>query len=186
MKATASVGGRDGHRLFTALVLPGDTTRRLVEWQRRAFAGVSEVRPVARENLHVTLAFLGHRPAHELDGIVDCLRAAAAAAERPVLTVARYRETRSVGMLVFDDDGGHATALATDLHARLERLGVFRPERRPWLPHVSVLRFRERPRLRPALPELGEVNLSEAAVYHSLLRPTGAQYEVLDAVALGG
>ena len=30
-------------------------------------------------------------------------------------------------------------------------------ERRPWLPHVTVLRFRERPRLDPPLPELGNV-----------------------------
>jgi hypothetical protein len=27
---------------------------------------------------------------------------------------------------------------------------------------------------------------SEAALYHSVLRPDGAQYEVLEAVALGG
>ncbi|MDQ3875376.1 MAG: RNA 2',3'-cyclic phosphodiesterase [Actinomycetota bacterium] len=186
MKAPASVGGRDGHRLFTALVLPGDTTRRLVEWQRRAFAGVSEVRPVARENLHVTLAFLGHRPAHELDGIVDCLRAAAAAAERPVLMVARYRETRTVGMLALDDDGGRATALAEDLHGRLERLGVYEAERRRWLAHVTVLRYRHPPRLAPALPDLGRFSPSEAAVYHSVLRPTGAQYEILESVPVGG
>ena len=89
-------------------------------------------------------------------------------------------------MLVFDDDGGHATALADDVHGRLERLGVYQRERRPWLPHVTVLRFRERPRLRPELPDLGEVSPSEAAVYSSVLRPTGAQYEILESVPLGG
>ena len=141
---------------------------------------------VAPEHLHDTLAFLGGRPAGELAAIVAELRAAAESARRPLLRVRSYRETRSVGMLVFDDDGQHATALASDMHGRLERLGVYRPERRPWLPHVTVLRFRDRPRLRPELPDLGEVSLSEAAVYHSLLRPTGAQYEVLEAVALGG
>ena len=186
MKAAASVGGRDAHRLFTALVLPADITRGLVEWQRQAFTGVSEVRSVARENLHVTLAFLGHRPARELDGIVDCLRSAAAAAERPVLTVARYRETRSVGMLALDDDGGHAAALAEDLHGRLERLGVYEAERRRWLAHVTVLRFRRPPRLAPPLPDLGRFSPSEAAVYHSVLRPTGAQYEILESVPVGG
>ena len=89
-------------------------------------------------------------------------------------------------MLVFDDDSGHATAMADDVHARLERLGVYRRERRAWLPHVTVLRFRERPRLRPELPDLGEVSPSEAAVYSSVLRPTGAQYEILESVPLGG
>ena len=41
-------------------------------------------------------------------------------------------------------------------------------------------------RLSPQLPDLGAVNPSEAALYHSLLRPTGAQYEVLESVSLGG
>ena len=46
MKAPASVASRDGQRLFTALVLPDGVTRRLLEWQRQAFARVSDVRPV--------------------------------------------------------------------------------------------------------------------------------------------
>ena len=63
---------------------------------------------------------------------------------------------------------------------------MYRREQRPWLPHVTVLRFHDRPRLDPPLPDLGAVGPSEAAVYHSVLRPTGAQYEALEAVALGG
>jgi 2'-5' RNA ligase len=110
----------------------------------------------------------------------------AAAAAPAVLHVRGYRETRSVGMLVCDDEEGRATALADDLHSRLEALGVYRRENRPWLPHVTVLRFRERPRLRPPLPDLGPVVLSEACVYLSRLRPSGAQYDVLESVALGG
>ena len=37
-----------------------------------------------------------------------------------------------------------------DLQERLERLGVYRREGRPWLPHLTVARWRERPRLRPS------------------------------------
>jgi 2'-5' RNA ligase len=91
-----------------------------------------------------------------------------------------------VGMLALDDDGERAQALAVELHGRLEALGVYEPERRRWLPHVTVLRFRERPRLRPPLPELEPFVPSDAAVYLSRLRPGGAQYEVLESVALGG
>ena len=178
-----SVEGDERLRLFCALRLPDAVIAPLVRWQERElYAG----RRVAREQLHVTLAFLGSRPASEVPAIAGELREAAASAQPPVLTVSRYRETRSVGMLVLDDSGGRAATLAADVHARLERIDVYRPEERPWLPHVTVLRFRERPRLRPSLPELGEVCPSEAAVYHSLLRPTGAQYDVLEAHALGG
>ena len=94
-------------------------------------------------------------------------------------------------MLVFDDEGGRAAALAADVQVRLEELGVYRREQRPWLPHLTVLRYRERPRLEPSLPELGEVVPSDAAVYISRLRPDGARYEVLEcragqALGVGG
>jgi RNA 2',3'-cyclic 3'-phosphodiesterase len=183
VKTSGTVAGRDRLRLFCALTLPPRTVERIAAWQAETLSGGRLVHP---EHLHVTLAFLGGRPTGELAAITAELRAAAQAAARPVLRLRSYRETRSVGMLVLHDLGGRAAAFAADVHGRLERLGAYRRERRPWLPHVTVLRFRERPRLRPPLPDLGEVSLSEAAVYHSVLRPTGAQYEVLEAVALGG
>jgi RNA 2',3'-cyclic 3'-phosphodiesterase len=137
-------------------------------------------------NLHVTLAFLGSRPAGDLAGVAAALRDAAAGARRPRFALRGYRETRSVGMLTFDDQDGCGAELANDLFERLEALGVYRREARSWLPHVTVLRFRERPRLRPELPELEPFSPSDAAVYLSRLRPSGAQYEVLESVGLGG
>ena len=182
----ASVEGDERVRLFCALRVPAETLDDLVEWQGGAVARVAGVRPVPRENLHVTLAFLGHRPARELEAIVDALREAAAVVEPPRLSVRGYRETRSVGMLACDDEGGRATALAEDLHERLEALGVYERERRRWLPHVTVLRFRDRPRLRPELPALEPFVTSDAAAYLSRLRPGGARYEVLESVEVGG
>lgn len=186
MTLPASVEGSERLRLFCALRLPHETAERLAAWQREAFTGVPEVRPLAAEHLHVTLAFLGHRPAAELEGILGALRDAAARAEPPLLSLHGYRETRSVGMLTFDDAGGRAAALATDLHGRLAALGVYEPERRKWLPHVTVLRFRKRPGLRPVLPDLEPVLPSDAAAFLSRLRPGGAQYEVLESMAVGG
>ena len=184
MNAGASVGGDGSLRLFCALTLSDDTLDRLVEWQARLPPG--RYRPVPRGNLHLTLAFLGATPAAQVEAVTRELAAAAAAACPAVLHETRYRETRSVGMLVFADEEGSASALAGDLHERLHRLGVYEPERRSWLPHLTVLRFREPPRLSPPLPGLGEVVPSGAAVYHSLLRRTGAEYVVLHAVRLGG
>ena len=186
MSLPASVEGSDRLRLFCALRLPHETAERLAAWQREALAGVPEVRPLPPEHLHLTLAFLGHRPVDELGAILGALREAAAPAEPPLLSLRGYRETRSVGMLTFDDADGRAAALATDLHQRLAALGVYEPERRKWLPHVTVVRFRKRPGLRPALPELEPFVPSDAAAFLSRLRPGGAQYEVLESMALGG
>jgi 2'-5' RNA ligase len=181
--SSGTVEGSDRLRLFCALRLPDEIVEQLVAWQARALRAGRVVPP---ENLHVTLAFLGSRPAGELEPVAGALREAAGGAELPVFTADRYRETRSVGMLVLTDLEGRAAAFADDLFRRLEALGVYRREARPWLPHLTVLRFRDRPRLHPSPPELGSFAPSDAAVYLSRLRPTGAQYEVMESVALGG
>jgi 2'-5' RNA ligase len=181
----ASVGEGETLRLFFGLPLPLDAADSIVTWQRATLSG-SDLRLLPREHLHVTLAFLGRRPAAELPALGAALREAAAEIERPVLSLLRYRETERVAMLVFEDRGGHAGELYRGLAARLEQLGAYKPERRPWLAHVTVARFRTRPRLRPVLPELEPISPSEAALYHSVLRPSGAQYDIVDSVALGG
>jgi RNA 2',3'-cyclic 3'-phosphodiesterase len=170
-------------RLFCALRLPEQAASALVAWQHAQLRGGRIVPP---DNLHLTLAFLGGRPAEEVGDIAAALAAAAAQARDLRLNVRGYRETRSVGMLTFDDEGGRVTTVADELQQRLVELGVYRREGRPWLPHLTVLRFRDRPRLRPELPSLGDVVPSDAAVYLSRLSPSGAQYEVLESVALGG
>jgi len=185
MTSPGTVEGGERLRLFCALTLPDEVLDRLGEWQARELAASGE-RIAPRQNLHATVAFLGSRPAIEASSIAVELGAAATTAGPILLRERRYRETRSVGMVVFDDLDGHAERFAADVFERLERLGVYERERRPWLAHVTVLRFRRPPRLQPPLPGLGEVTPSGAAVYLSELRPGGAQYVVLDSFALGG
>jgi RNA 2',3'-cyclic 3'-phosphodiesterase len=180
----ATVPGDANVRLFCALQLPDDTVERLVAWQQELPEGA--FRRVPRENLHVTLVFIGSRPASDVPAVYGALRDAAAVARRAAFRVAGYRETRSVGMLVLGDEAGRGAAFAADLAERLEALGLVGREARPWLAHVTVVRFRTQPRLSVALPELGEVQSVRAAVYRSVLRSEGAQYEVLESVALGG
>jgi 2'-5' RNA ligase len=177
------VAGDDRIRLFCALRLPAPALDELVDWQTRHLPG--DVRAVTRDNLHVTLAFLGSRPAGDVGPVAGVLRTVAAAAAPVSLRPERYRETRSVGMIVYGDSNGAATALAEEVGEQLERLGVYRREQRPWLPHVTVARFREPPRARPPVDGLGPVSPSDAAVYSSVLRPTGAQYVVLEHFELG-
>ena len=184
MTSPASVGGDERLRLFLGLRLPEPALDGIEAWQREQLPAT--VRVVPREHLHLTLAFLGRRPIGDVPAVADALRAPAASAGPIVLAPRRYRETQSVGMLVLDDEDGRAAALADDLHGRLERLGVYEREPRPWLPHVTVVRFRRPPRLAPAPPELGAFRPSDVAVYHSVLRSGGAQYEVLESFALGG
>jgi 2'-5' RNA ligase len=170
----------DRLRLFLALELPPGAVAELVAWGKLHLAGG---RPAA--SFHVTLAFLGGQPRSMLEPIVRVLREEAAATNPFRLEPVRYRETRSVGMLVLADPSGEAARLADRLQQRLEDAGVYRREPRPWLPHVTVVRFRERPRLDPPLPEIGPFAPSGAGALLSRLHPSGARYEVVESCSLG-
>jgi 2'-5' RNA ligase len=176
----ATVGGDDRIRLFVALELPADVVDELVRWGKHH---LERGRPV--DSFHITLAFLGAQPRSAVAAIAGILRREAAATEPFVLEPVRYRETRSVAMVVLSDPSGRATSLANRVQCGFEALGVYERERRPWLPHVTVLRFRERPRLDPPVPEIGPFAPSGAAALLSRLRSSGAQYEVLESYPLG-
>src|SRR5215510_8176164 len=108
MTRPARVAGDDNVRLFCGLRLPDDAADAIVAWQ----AGLAGGRVVPRENLHFTLAFLGRQPRARIDEVVEVLRRRAAETAPPAFTVERYRETKSVGMLVFSrDDGTERLAL---------------------------------------------------------------------------
>jgi RNA 2',3'-cyclic 3'-phosphodiesterase len=177
------VAGDARIRLFCALQLPPAAVGELEAWQREHLRGGRIVPP---ENLHVTLAFLGSLPAGEIPAIAGALAEAAAATGPVRLRPVGYRETRSVGMIVCEDVTGAATGLAAALRERFERLGAGRRETRPWRPHVTVLRFNDRPGLSPAGKNIRSISVVRAALYASVLRPSGAQYDVLETVALGG
>lgn len=131
-------------RLFVAVELGADDREALAEWGREVIGEDPGLRPVAVDNLHLTLAFLGHRSLAELEdvaGLVDGfdvgpapdLRTAGAlwlAPRRPhVLTVA------------IGDDSGRLGRLHGRLWDGLEAIGLVREER-PFRPHVTVARVR--------------------------------------------
>lgn len=180
MTAAATVAGDDRLRLFLALELPDDAAAELGRWGERNL-----VHGRAVEAFHVTLAFLGSQPRTALDSIVGVLRREARAADPFVLEPVRYRETRSVGMLVLADPSGAATSLAAGIQTGLEALGVYERERRPWLPHITVARFRERPRFDPPLAGLGPFAPSGAAALLSRLHRSGSRYQVLESCVIG-
>src|SRR5579884_2481193 len=61
-------------RLFVALELPGHVREALTRWCSDALREVSGVRPLGVESLHLTLCFLGLRPAREIEAIAAALQ----------------------------------------------------------------------------------------------------------------
>lgn len=177
-------------RAFVALDLDAPAHERLVtaiEALRPQLRGVKWVRP---EGLHLTLRFLGTSS----EDVLDCMkpRLAAAASRCPPC------QAGLTGFGLFPERGAPRVlwvgldfapplrALQDAAEAAAADCGFAR-ERRPFSPHLTLGRWRERGP-RPALPaaELGMARLERLVLYRSELRPGGAVYTPLGIFPLGG
>ena len=179
-------------RLFVALDLPSGARAALDAWRLRAFAGQPDLRLVAPEALHVTLAFLGHLDETEIPRVAALIRPAADVAAPPQLTAsgAKAVPPRRPRLFALDlaDQGGRAGSIQAAVSDALAGAGLYEPEERPFWPHVTLARVRKgarAPRLELADPP-GEPWRAEAlTLYRSRLSREGARYEPLERVQLG-
>jgi len=181
-------------RLFVALDLPAAVRGALARWRDGVVARVAGLRAVGEEGLHVTLCFLGGRPEAEIPRLEEVVRAAAEGAAAPQLAVAEAlwlprRRPPRVLTVELRDEGGVLGKLQARVGAALEDAGAWKPEKRPFLPHVTVARVRSDARVRPveidAPPALAFAG-GPVTLYRSRLSRAGARYEPLARVELSG
>ena len=172
-----------------------DSLGQLIMEFKPAGADVRWVRPGA---IHLTIKFLGQRPAEGVDEIAAVVAPAAEAC--PSLRL------KPVGAGVFPSlarprviwaglsgDVEDLIRLAGRVDEALTPLG-FAPEKRPFSPHLTLGRVkssRGRDRLVEALARLGgyegpEMQAGELVLFRSQLNPTGAVYTPLVQLGLEG
>jgi 2'-5' RNA ligase len=181
-------------RMFLALDLPEEARARLVEWRDLVLEGRRDVRPVAPEALHVTLVFLGWQDESAAERIAGAAIAALPAGPPPRLRPTEARAVPPRGTRLFaldlDDEGGRATALQAVASDALAAGRWYRPEKRPFWPHVTLARVKRGERrvapLPPQPPPPGEpFQAAVVTLYRSTLRPQGALYEPLARAVVG-
>lgn len=175
-------------RLFVALDLPAERRDALHAWADSTLRadGLRIVRP---ESLHVTLAFLGHHPEPAAGRAAAILREVRPrpVAMGPLTELVPIPRSRP-RLVALELEAPAAAEIQAELAPRLVAAGLHEPERRPFWPHVTLVRARggrhapaARRALRGPLPPLpdelrapfGAVRL---ALYRSLLRPDGSRY----------
>lgn len=140
-----------------------------------------------RDDLHVTLVFLGWRE----PGLVAPLWKAAAAAAPGVAGVARLEPAGVVPvprsrprLLALDlhDEGGVTTELYAGVAGALEDAGLHEREQRPFWPHVTLARLRRGARAPRRLAPVRLVAFAPEALvlYRSRLSREGARYTALE------
>ena len=177
-------------RLFVALELPEPIRAALIAWREHALRGERYIRSLGAESLHVTLCFLGWRDGAEIAAIAAAC-GAVAAEPAPALSLGNPRwlpprRPRVLAVELLDRDGVLTRAQAL-LSQVLATGGWYQPEKRPYLPHVTVARTaRGRPPARDPLPPPAgtEFYASRVTLYRSRLLRSGARYEPLAMVEL--
>ena len=153
-------------RLFVACDLPGDVLDAVRRWQLEELAPRDELRVAA--TLHLTLCFLG-------DLVLPPLPATF---EPPLFRP--ERGPKRVVALGLTDPAGTLRATQRSVSDALYRLSVYTPEKRPWLPHVTVARYR-----RPGQPfslqnvTIPPFGLPAVILYASVLERGGAVHTPL-------
>ena len=175
-------------RLFLALDLPEPARASIASWRDLLIADRGDLRPVRPEALHVTLVFLGWQDESAAPKLAEAAFSALPNLPPPRLTAADVRSLppRNPRLFALDleDEDGRATALQAAASDALETGGWYRPEKRPFWPHLTLARVKRGERRVPALPDepAPPREAFEAPVvtlYRSTLRPQGALYEPL-------
>jgi RNA 2',3'-cyclic 3'-phosphodiesterase len=180
-------------RLFVALELPSRVRSSLASWRSSALGDRDDLRLVAPASLHVTLAFLGSRAASELPAIAAAVSASVAGLPAPRLHVAGVRPVppRRPRLFAFDlaDPDGAAAAVQAAASGALSSAGFYKPEKRPFWPHVTFARVRRGVnRVEPVALEPPSLSFTarHVTLYRSHLSPRGARYEALARAELRG
>jgi RNA 2',3'-cyclic 3'-phosphodiesterase len=173
--------------MFVALDLPAGPRAALASWRDALVEGRRDLRPVREEALHVTLVFLGWQDEQAAPAIAEAAFGAAAV-DAPLLRATGVRPLPPRDPRLFaldlDDEEGRASAVQAAVSSALEVGRWYRPEKRPFWPHVTLARVKRGERRVPPLPaepappaEAFEAH--ELTLYRSTLRPQGALYEPL-------
>jgi len=183
-------------RTFVGVALPDDTQKALVDVSRELGQAGGKMRWTKRENLHVTLKFLGDTPQEEVAEVCRLLGEA-------TTDMAPFRiEVKGLGCFptpnrprIIWAGVGEGTAELERLNERLEtrlREAGYPGEHRRYVPHVTLGRFLRRglTGLGPLIEErreevYGEFVAKGITYYLSELDRGGPAYAVLARIPLG-
>ena len=184
-------------RLFIAVDTPADIKSRIVGLQQQLKQANARVSWEPPGKLHTTIKFLGDTEEQMVTGIVGTLEEIGSHA--PPLSV-RYRglgcfpttHDPKVVWVGIDDVGENLARLQRQIEDGLEQHG-FEPERRPFRPHLTLGRVRERTQIESLLTKMETVTfestlatLHEIILVKSVLKPAGSMYTILKSIPLNG
>jgi 2'-5' RNA ligase len=157
---------------------------------------ITEIRWLRKENLHLTLKFLGNIAESQVEPITAALRHPLGLFSPCTISakgLGVFPDFRRPKILWVGLTGDQLVQLAAEIESALMPIG-FTPENRAFTPHLTIGRWREGSRpaknLRQEIDSLNDFEFGACAVrqivlFQSVLKPEGASYSELKTIQLG-
>lgn len=174
---------RESLRLFIGVPLPEELVEHVLAAQR-GVEHVPGIRLMRREQLHITLAFIGQAgPEQQLAAraAVEDLEPGlgGTAAVDGYLMLPSPNRARVVSLRI-EDQGAVFGRLFEAVMGRLEADSVMQREKRPFRPHLTIARLKSPTQVQPkAECPPAEYRVSSVCLYKSDLERGGARYTVM-------
>ena len=161
-------------RLFFALWPDSALQARLAAWARQA---AGKARPMRRENIHLTLAFLGATDAALLPALGECMHAVHFAPLALRLDRVGYWKHKRLIWCGPEDEPQALSALVAALRAGLDNAGIGY-DHKPFVAHVTLVRKASGLAAAPSWAPL-VWDVRDFALVRSVPTEAGVRYEVL-------
>lgn len=161
-------------RLFFALCPDSTLQGRLAAWAKQA---AGKARAMRRENIHLTLAFLGATDAAQLPALGACARGVCFAPFALALDRAVYWKHKRIVWCGPAQEPPALVALAAELRHALDQAGL-RYDPKPFVSHVTLLRKSSGLAAAPPWAPLAW-DVRDFALVRSVPVEGGVRYEVL-------
>jgi RNA 2',3'-cyclic 3'-phosphodiesterase len=179
-------------RLFVAVDLPATVKDELDRVVGTLRPSIPAAKWVPRDNIHLTLSFLGEVAEERVEPIVEALRGAVASVPRFAARLAgsgAFPTPRRARVLWagLESDHDELPTLAAAVAEALEPMG-FPREKRAWTAHLTLARFREPGSVDHLLPlalEATPIAVEEVTLFRSRLARPSPRYEPVTRVSIG-
>jgi len=183
-------------RIFAAIELEKELKEEILSLRNHMPAGNFELRWASKQQVHLTLKFLGEITSARLDEVLSAFLAAASTISPFIISLGKcgcFPERGAVRIVwagIQNQDGALAGCQSV-MEREFVRIG-FEREEREFKPHITVARVKRdssggslRECIEKAELALLSQRVNRVSLLESKLKPSGAEYSLIERVPLG-
>lgn len=176
-------------RLFIALDIAEGVRRYLYEIAVKLNKEENDIRKISFSNIHITLKFLGSVNINKIDKIISAVKKTADNFEHFYYRLADRLDAfpgllnAKVIFVPLKEGNENVIKVYNDLENSLSKIKI-RKEKRNFIPHITIARIKNRINIEKIVNGLrvykqGRINCNKIVLFESILKPTGAEYNIV-------